>query len=425
MKKSEKRSILLGTRNIAILISILMCVWLNSCSFKEQEIGQITLANNDSTKASSERIQEVGEEQPISNESEVHNETAGIETAQESDGVSESKNSILKDELDTNSSLHNQTKDLSILGFVLNQQMDTQKSENAQNLTDIQKSENTQNLIDTRKYENAQNITDVQKTENTLYFIDTQKTENSQNHTDTVKYENIYNPKDNIDVQEVIQEQKEPNISAKVEESKDISVSEASTFSVEAFLKDLSKPQEGQLLSTEGAVTVYYYKQTDSRWSKKYYGGKDTIGKYACGPSCMSIVISSLTSNIIDPVQMSKWAYDNGYWYKESGSLHSLIPDSAEAFGLKVTGVNNDKKAASKIKEALLEGKLVVALMGKGHFTKGGHFIVLRGINADGKILVADPASSDRTSKSWELSLIVGEARAWAGADGPFWIISD
>lgn len=92
---------------------------------------------------------------------------------------------------------------------------------------------------------------------------------------------------------------------------------------------------------------------------------------------------------------------------------------------MNIEGVSNDEKATSKINEALFEGRLVVALMGKEHFTKGGHFIILGGIDSDGKIIVADSTSMDRRSKNWDLSLIVSEARAWAAADGSFWIIFD
>lgn len=76
-----------------------------------------------------------------------------------------------------------------------------------------------------------------------------------------------------------------------------------------------------------------------------------------------------------------------------------------------------------RIVDALSEGKLVVALMTKGHFTSGGHFIVLRGVTEDGKILVADPASYQRSQKLWDLSIILNEASKGAGAGGPFWII--
>lgn len=72
--------------------------------------------------------------------------------------------------------------------------------------------------------------------------------------------------------------------------------------------------------------------------------------------------------------------------------------------------------------DALAEGKLVVALMTKGHFTSSGHFIVLRGVQ-DGNILVADSASYSRSQKKWELSTILSEASRSAVAGGPFWII--
>lgn len=73
--------------------------------------------------------------------------------------------------------------------------------------------------------------------------------------------------------------------------------------------------------------------------------------------------------------------------------------------------------------DALADGKLVVAIMTKGHFTKSGHFIVLRGVTSEGKILVADPASYDRSNKAWDMSIILNEASRSAGSGGPFWII--
>ena len=65
--------------------------------------------------------------------------------------------------------------------------------------------------------------------------------------------------------------------------------------------------------------------------------------------------------------------------------------------------------------DALADGKLVVAIMAKGHFTNSGHFIVLRGVTAEGKILVADPASRKRSEQEWDLSIILDEARKGAG----------
>ena len=171
---------------------------------------------------------------------------------------------------------------------------------------------------------------------------------------------------------------------------------------------------------TDGVTQVTYYNQLDSRWANSPYG-TDNIGGYACGPTAMAIVVSSLTSETVDPPHMAQWAYKNGYWCSRSGSYHTLIPGASEEWGLDVEGCTAAEP--QRIVDALSDGKLVVALMTKGHFTSSGHFIVLRGVTTDGQIMVADPSSYSRSEKTWDLSIILNEASKNAGAGGPFWII--
>lgn len=175
----------------------------------------------------------------------------------------------------------------------------------------------------------------------------------------------------------------------------------------------------GDIRFSDGATQVVYYNQLDKRYAHKPYG-TDDIGTYGCGPTCMAMVVSSLTSETVDPVEMVRWAYENGYWCSRSGSYHSLIPGAAKAWGLPVQGCG--KTEGQRIVDALSQGKLVVAIMLKGHFTSSGHFIVLRGVE-NGKILVADPANYTRSQQTWDLSIILNEASGRAGAGGPFWII--
>ncbi len=175
----------------------------------------------------------------------------------------------------------------------------------------------------------------------------------------------------------------------------------------------------GDVRFTDGATEVVYFNQLDQRYANQPYG-TDNIGGYGCGPTSMAIVVSSLTDEIVDPIAMAKWAYENGGWCKGQGSYHSLIPNAAKAWGLNVEGCRASEP--QRILDALSSGKLVVAIMSPGHFTTGGHFIVLRGVK-DGKILVADPASTSRSQKAWDLSIILNEAGKRAGAGGPFWII--
>lgn len=178
-------------------------------------------------------------------------------------------------------------------------------------------------------------------------------------------------------------------------------------------------PSLGDVRYTDGVMSVVYYNQMDERYAGKPYG-TDHIGGYGCGPTSMAIVVSSMTNDMVDPVEMAEWSYKNGYWCKGSGSYHALIPAAATAWGLPVSGCSASEP--QRILDALSQGKLVVAIMSKGHFTKSGHFIVLRGVQ-DGKIMVADPGSHNRSGQLWDLSIITSEASRRAAAGGPFWII--
>lgn len=172
---------------------------------------------------------------------------------------------------------------------------------------------------------------------------------------------------------------------------------------------------------TDTDTPVVYYNQADSRWGNQKYVSK-TIANTGCGPTALAIVVSTLTGTAYDPPAICEWARTGNYYVHGKGSVHSLIPDGARHFGLQVSGCSYTE--GQRIVDALSSGSLVVAIMSKGHFTTGGHFIVLRGVTADGKILVADPGSTTRSQQKWDLSIILNEANKGASAGGPFWIIS-
>lgn len=168
------------------------------------------------------------------------------------------------------------------------------------------------------------------------------------------------------------------------------------------------------------STEVVYYNQGDKRWANLPYGRKGTIQSSGCGPTSLAICVSTLTNTHVTPPEICDWAYKNGYKCEGNGSYHSLIPDGAAYYGVPCTGLGSDK---TKLLNALQSGKLVVAIMSKGHFTNGGHFIVLRGVTDDGKILVADCASYKRSEQVWELDLIWSERNKRAGSGGPFWAL--
>ena len=173
------------------------------------------------------------------------------------------------------------------------------------------------------------------------------------------------------------------------------------------------------VMFTDGGMEVMYYNQMDERWADIMYGTSSTIGQGGCGPTSMAIVTSTLTGEAHDPVELAEWSVANGHRCEGNGSYHSLIPAAASAYGLSCEK-NLD---AQGIVDALSSGKLVVVIMSKGHFTRGGHFIVLRGVTSGGKILVADPARYGRSEQEWDLSIIMNESNKAAGSGGPYWAI--
>lgn len=184
------------------------------------------------------------------------------------------------------------------------------------------------------------------------------------------------------------------------------------------YIDGSGQSYEGVVFADRGWEVVYY-NQLDERWADVMYGTSSTIGQGGCGPTAMAIVISTLTGVAHDPVELAQWSVENGYRCEGNGSYHMLIPSSAAAYGLSCENNLN----AQGILDALSSGKLVVAIMSKGHFTRGGHFIVLRGITSDGKILVADPASYGRSQQEWDLFVIMDESNKAAGSGGPYWAI--
>lgn len=164
---------------------------------------------------------------------------------------------------------------------------------------------------------------------------------------------------------------------------------------------------------------IIYYNQEDPRWGEKTYGPVDKIKDTGCGPTVLAMAVSSFTENEMDPKEMCDWAYVNGYCSVGSGSYHTLIARGLQSFGI----ANRVTNSSQEVKGALRNGNPVIALMGEGHFTSGGHFILLCEMDKGGMVTVADPKSAERTNKKWAFSIIAEEAKMSPAVGGAFWIL--
>ena len=157
-----------------------------------------------------------------------------------------------------------------------------------------------------------------------------------------------------------------------------------------------------------------YFNQGDAAWNSSGYG----IRSAGCGPTSMAVCITTLTKKWVTPVDTTSWAYQQGY-YSSAGSEHRAIPAMAEHWGLQCDGLGTDYQ---KIKESLKEGRPVVALMGPGYFTRGGHFMVLTEIDSNDNVTVADVGSRKRSQYKYSLRDVINQSKV-ASAGGPFWSI--
>lgn len=200
----------------------------------------------------------------------------------------------------------------------------------------------------------------------------------------------------------------------------DVSTTDASgTDTTISLGKPLPPDTLVSLPSSIGTLT--YYSQKDARWADSIYGGTDSISVYGCGPTVLAMLVSSFTDYDITPDTAAQWAYEHHYWSSGSGSSHNLIPEGVSAFGLSAESLRDH--TADGIKTALKEGKILVALMGAGHFTDSGHFIIIADYYSDNLVSIADPASPENTKKPWDIDLILNELNAVTTFGGPVWAV--
>jgi hypothetical protein len=152
---------------------------------------------------------------------------------------------------------------------------------------------------------------------------------------------------------------------------------------------------------------IVYYNQGDYNHRFSGPGGTNTIKSAGCGPTSLAICISTLTGRRVTPIQVADWGAKQGLYIQGEGWSHSCPGIMANHWGLKCKKIARSKK---NLKTVLRKGQLVVAVMGPGHFTSGGHYIVLYGLNSKGQILVSDCGSRSRNG-AWNFDIVFNETK--------------
>ncbi len=161
------------------------------------------------------------------------------------------------------------------------------------------------------------------------------------------------------------------------------------------------------VISTEKSGNFIYYCQKWEAYTDIPYGS-ETIGTYGCGPVNVAMVVSTLTNKRINPVEVTALAVKWNLFVAGSGTAHSIFPKSADYYGVRMEEFTSTKES---IVEKLKAGRLLICSMGEGYFSRSGHFLTLRGITPEGKILIADSNSPENTQKEWDLDYLFSQLR--------------
>ena len=140
---------------------------------------------------------------------------------------------------------------------------------------------------------------------------------------------------------------------------------------IETALENIKGQQlEASPLKNNNEFINYY----QYNYGEPYSEG--TIATSGCGPTSLAMVLTYLLGEEISPVETAELG--NGSYTCSEGTYWSYFGDMADRYG-----VNCEQMGISKdnIVNNLENGETLIMSMGPGHFTSGGHFIVLRGID--------------------------------------------
>jgi len=137
-------------------------------------------------------------------------------------------------------------------------------------------------------------------------------------------------------------------------------------------------------------IPLYY------QWNYKTPYGSGTIASCGCGPTSFAMVASYLLGKDVTPPDAIAWC-GNKYYVDGKGTAWSYFAAASSHFGCgSVTQTGTHSTAYTAVKNK----KPVISSQGPGIFTKGGHFIVLRGYSGSDGVLVNDP--NDSSSKDFK-----------------------
>lgn len=114
----------------------------------------------------------------------------------------------------------------------------------------------------------------------------------------------------------------------------------------------------------------------------------------------MAMVLATWADPSVNPKTECMWALAHGYKYPHQGTAYTYFKPAAARYGLTCTQItpgyiygNANSPYHAQAKQALDNGDFVIACMGKGTWTRSGHYVLVWGIEGN-MVYINDPAST-------------------------------
>lgn len=174
------------------------------------------------------------------------------------------------------------------------------------------------------------------------------------------------------------------------------------------YQKNKNKHEEIDLSKEVKKGQIPLFIQWDERWGYETYGD-DFLALTGCGPTCLAMVRCGLSGETQwNPYEVACMAQEQGFYVEGVGSSWELMSLGAQRIGLTVSNVTFD---ADHILSVLQAGMPVICAVGPGDITSVGHFLVLTGVDGDGKVTANDPNSRENSEKTWDVEELMSQIR--------------
>ena len=161
---------------------------------------------------------------------------------------------------------------------------------------------------------------------------------------------------------------------------------------------------------TKGEVPLLI--QWDEKWGYASYGNETIVAVNGCGPACVAMVVAALTGrNDVTPAVVAEYSAASGFLTNTNDTSWDLMNYGCEVFGISGRMIGLDENVMAN---ELYAGHPIIASMGPGDFTSGGHLLVISGYDGAG-FEIKDPNSILKSQKTWTFEELKGQIKnLWA-----------